>query len=231
MSAIPKIPLQHGDRLSPEEFLRRYEAMPELKKAELIEGVVYAPSPVRVDAHADPHFDFVGWASFYRAHTVGVRGGDNATVRLRLGRNIPQPDAHLRLLPEYGGRSRVGPDRYLVGSPEWIGEVAASSASYDLHDKLAAYERNEVQEYVVWRVLDRDVDWFILRAGKFRRLPLSSEGYYKSRVFPGLWLDVKALVKGKLAAVLKVLQKGLATPEYQRFVERLKKWNAEHSGK
>src|SRR3989442_10899096 len=165
MSAIPKIPpLQAGDRLTPVEFLRRYEAMPELKKAELIEGVVYMPSPVRAGAHSDPHFDLIGWLALYRAMTPGVQGGDNATLQLDLGLNVPQPDAHLRILPEYGGRSRTNEDGYLTGSPEWVGEVAASSASYDLHDKLKAYERNHVQEYVVWRVLDETIDWFVLRS-------------------------------------------------------------------
>lgn len=37
----PSIPLENGDRLSRFEFEHRYQAMPELKKAELVEGVVY----------------------------------------------------------------------------------------------------------------------------------------------------------------------------------------------
>jgi Uma2 family endonuclease len=229
---IPRVPpLQPGDHLTVAEFERRYQAMPALKKAELIEGVVYMPSPVTLDDHAAPHFDFIGWLSWYRAHTPGVQGGDNSSLRLHLGLNEPQPDAFLRIRPEYGGRSRTSDDGYVVGSPEWIGEVSASSASYDLHEKLAAYQRNEVQEYVVWRVLDRAIDWFCLRAGKFRPLPRDkNSGYFQSKVLPGLWLDPEALIQGDLPKVLRVLQQGLATPAHERFVEKLKKWQERHAG-
>src|ERR1035438_6252579 len=81
----PTPPLQSGDRLTADEFERRYDAMPHLKKAELIEGVVYVPSPVSFDDHAGPHFDLITWLGFYRTFTPGVRGGDNATLRLNLG--------------------------------------------------------------------------------------------------------------------------------------------------
>src|SRR5436305_809473 len=106
----PVPPLREGDRLTADEFLRRYEAMPEIKKAELIEGVVYMGSPVSVD-HGDSHFDFIGWMCLYRMATQGVAGGDNTTIRLDLA-NVPQPDGHLRILESYGGRSRVGAKRY-----------------------------------------------------------------------------------------------------------------------
>src|SRR5262245_11710260 len=150
-SPQPVPPLQSGDRLTAEEFERRYDAMPGLKKAELINGVVYMPSPVSFDEHAGPHFDFIAWLSLYRIATPGVRGGDNATLRLLLA-NRPQLDGFLIILPQFGGRVRIDADGYLVGGPELVGEVAATSANYDLHDKLEAYRDNGVQEYVVWRV-------------------------------------------------------------------------------
>src|SRR2546421_625978 len=84
-------PLENGDRLTRAEFERRYEAMPELKKAELIEGVVYVPSPVRHEQHGGPQFALSTWLGHYQAFTPGVRGSDNATVRLDLN-NEPQPD-------------------------------------------------------------------------------------------------------------------------------------------
>jgi Uma2 family endonuclease len=215
-----RVPELHaGDRLSRAEFERRYAAMPQVKKAELIEGVVYMPSPVSQE-HAGPHFDVIGWLAVYRSATPGVQGGDNATVRLDL-ENEPQPDAFLRIRPESGGQSRDS-DKYIGGAPELIAEVAASSASYDLHDKLRAYQRNGVLEYVVWRVWDQAIDWFVLREGRYQPLPLNSAGHYQSEVFPGLWLDPAALVRGELAQVMVVLQQGLASPEHADFVRRLR---------
>jgi Uma2 family endonuclease len=218
----PPIPLlRNGDRLTAAEFERRYSAMPGITKAELIEGVVYMPSPVSQEEHGGPHFDLITWLGVYRAFTPGVNGGDNSTLRLDLD-NRPQPDAFLRLLPSHGGQSQTSDDGYVVGAPELTGEVSASSVSYDLHDKLNAYRRNGVREYVVWRVLDGEVDWFILRDGRFVRLTATAAGPYQSEVFPGLWLDAAALVRNDLARVLHVLQQGLASPEHAAFVERLR---------
>lgn len=211
--------LRAGDRLTRAEFERRYEHMPQLKKAELVEGVVYMPSPVSTEEHGGPHFDLITWLGVYRARTFGVQGGDNATLRLDLD-NEPQPDAFLRILPEFGGQSRTR-DGYIEGAPELIAEVAASSVSYDLHDKLNAYRRNGVREYVVWRVWDRTIDWFVLRDGQYRNLPLAPLGWYQSEVFPGLWLEPSALVEGDLGRVLQVLQEGLDNPDHADFVRHL----------
>src|SRR5438445_7444659 len=95
--AIP--PLVDGDRLTRAEFERRYEAMPHVKKAELIEGVVFMPSPVRLDHHGNPHADLITWLGVYRALTPGIRVSDNTTVRLDMD-NEPQPDGLLFVLPE-----------------------------------------------------------------------------------------------------------------------------------
>ena len=215
---LPPIPpLRNGDRLTGVEFERRYEAMPDLKKAELIDGVVYVGSPVS-DDHGSPHFDMIGWLVFYRMATPGVKGSDNGTVRLDQD-NRPQPDIHLRIL--HGGQATVGAGRIVEGAPELVAEVALSSASYDLHDKLNTYRRNGAREYVVWRVEDAAIDWYVLREGRFDRLQLSPEGYYRSDVFPGLWLDPAALIRGDLIAVSQVVQRGLATPEHAAFVARL----------
>jgi Uma2 family endonuclease len=154
--------------------------------------------------------------------TPGIKGGDNSTLKLQLGYNVPQADAYLRILAECGGQCRIE-EGYVVGAPDLIGEIAASSASYDLHDKLRTYQRNGVQEYVVWRTEDQAIDWFVLKAGKFHRLTPGKDGVLKSKIFPGLWLDAAALLRGDLAAVLKTLQKGLDTKEHQRFVEKLQK--------
>jgi Uma2 family endonuclease len=212
--------------LTVEEFERRYDAMPQLKKAELIEGVVYVGSPVSED-HGTPHFNFVTFLGIYAWATPGLIGGDNTTLRLDVG-NIPQPDAYLRVDTRLGGHARLGPDRFVIGGPELIGEIAVTSANYDLREKLEVYPRNEVQEYVVWRVWDQAIDWFVLREGKCERLEPGADGVYRSIVLPGLWLDAAALLRGDLVTVGRVAQEGIASAEHAAFVDRLRK-NSEGS--
>jgi Uma2 family endonuclease len=216
----PKVPALHnGDRLSRAEFERRYRALPGVKKAELIEGVVFMPSPVS-DDHSGPHFDLITWLGLYRLATPGVLGGDNGTLRLDLG-NVPQPDAFLRIESSHGGQAYLDDEGYVAGAPELVAEVAVSSASLDLHDKLRAYQRNGVREYVVWRVEDGALDWFVLREGQFVPLPPTPDGLYQSAVLPGLWLDPAALLRRDLLRVSQVVQQGLVSPEHIEFVRRL----------
>lgn len=213
--------LESGDRLSRAEFERRYHAMPEGVKCELIEGQVYVmSSPVSAEGHGFPQFRFVAWLGIYDALTPVVEGGDNATVRLDLD-NEPQPDAFLRIKEECGGQSTISDDDYIEGAPELVAEIAASSASYDLHQKLNAYRRNGVREYIVWRVWDKQIDWFVLREGKFAPLSATDDGIYKNAVFPGLWLDASAMVAGDRTRVLEIAQAGAASPEHAEFVQRL----------
>jgi Uma2 family endonuclease len=228
--AIPKPPrpeatperiplLQNGDHLSVAEFERRYQAMPETTKAELINGVVYLTSTVRFD-HAAAHFDLIGWLGIYSLATPGTQGGDNATVRLQLGLNQPQPDALLRIDPKFGGQSKTT-DGYVIGAPELAAEIAASSATYDLHEKLDAYRLNGVREYVVWRIEDAAIDWFILHGDQYERVALSPDGLYRSEAFPGLWLDPAALIRGDGPRITQVSQQGLASAEHAAFVAEL----------
>lgn len=211
-------PLENGDILTRPEFERRYEAMPHVKKAELIEGVVYMPSPVRYEGHGRQHSALNGWLVVYVASTPGVGAGDNATVRLDLD-NEPQPDILLRITDS--GQSLVDAEGFLNGPPELVAEVASSSVAYDLHQKLHTYRRHGVREYLVWRTQEHALDWFVLREGRYDRLPLAEGGIYKSECFPGLWLDAAALLRNNLATVLKVLGEGLASPEHQAFIQRL----------
>jgi Uma2 family endonuclease len=213
-------PLEAGDRMTATEFERRYAAMPGLKKAELLRGVVYMPSPVRLDQHGEPHADMIGWLGFYKAFTRGVRGGDNSTVRLD-DLNEPQPDILLLIPASAGGQSTVSVDGYVTGAPELVCEVASSSRSYDLGVKLDVYREFGVREYVVWRVGDDAIDWFALRGGRYEPLPPGPDGILRSEVFPGLWLDPAALIAGDMGRVLAVVQQGAAAPEHQAFVQRL----------
>jgi hypothetical protein len=218
---IPPVPpLRHGDRLTREEFERRYAAMPHLNKAELINGVVYMPSPVRYLQHGQPHSHLNTWLGNYEAATPGVGSANNATARLDMG-SEPQPDLMLLINPACGGQVRISADDYIERGAELVAEISASSVALDLGERLRAYQQNQVREYVVWRVLDRQIDWFVLRDGQYQPLAPDTEGVFRSEVFPGLWLDAPALLRGDLAAVLASVQRGTATPEHAAFVERL----------
>jgi Uma2 family endonuclease len=219
-SEHPVNPLENGDHLSRGEFERRYEAMSHLPKAELIEGVVYVPSPVRHRLHGRPHTHVITWLGQYEARTPGVEASDNSTVRLDLD-NEAQPDALLFVAPARGGQTQLSEDGFIEGAPELIVEVASSSASYDLHTKLNVYRRNGVREYVVWRVLDQAIDWFVLRDGEYERMSSDADGLLCSEVFAGLWLDPAALCRGDIATVLDVLDQGLASPEHAAFAARM----------
>jgi Uma2 family endonuclease len=218
--AIP--PLENGDRMSRAEFERRYDAMPALKKAELIEGEVYMPSPVRYGRHSQPHGRLSTWLGIYELETPGVEAGDNGTIRLDLD-NEPQPDAFLIIRPERGGQARISEDDYLEGAPELVAEIASSCASYDLGKKFHVYRRSGVLEYVVWRVLDGQIDWFVNRDGQFQPMAAASDGILRSTVFPRLWLEPAALVRGDRATLKAVIQQGLDSPEHAKFVARLER--------
>ncbi len=216
-------PLENGDRLSRAEFERRYQAAPNIKKAELVEGVVYIASPPWFKSHSEPHAHLAGWLGTYAAFTPGLISGINPTVRLDPD-NEPQPDAVLFIL---GGQATISPDDYIEGAPELIVEIAASSVAFakrslreiDLHDKKRAYRRNGVQEYIVWRTLEGQLDWFVLAADEYVAQVPDDQGILRSQIFPGLWLAVSALLAGDSASVLSVLQQGLNSPEHQAFFE------------
>lgn len=212
--------LENGARLTRAEFERRYQARPDLKKAELIAGVVRRPSPTRSGSHARPHAATIIWLGAYVLATPDVQINDNPTIRLDLG-NEPQPDVALLLDPAVGGQARVSRDDYIEGAPELVAEIAASSASEDLHDKLHAYRRNGVREYLVWRTLDRCFDWFELVDGVYRPRRPDASGLVHSTVFPGLRLAVDALLNEDLPTVVEAQQHGLDEPAHAAFVKRL----------
>lgn len=213
-------PLENGAHLGAREFLRRYEAMPELKKAELINGIVYVASPVRLDQHGEPDNLIQGWLCNYSVATPGVKAATNATTRLGPD-DVPQPDGLLRIVPECGGQARLDPKGYLLGAPELVAEVSASTASLDVRDKLTSYRRAGVREYVVWRTEDAAVDWWGLDEDEYRPLTADADGVLRSRVFPGLWLDTAALLAGDGARFMGVLRAGLESQEHAAFVAAL----------
>jgi Uma2 family endonuclease len=214
-------PLESGDRLTRPEFERRYTINPHIKKAELIEGVVYVASPLRFRRHGKPHGQLITWLGTYEAATPNVEIGIEPTVRLDLD-NEPQPDCVLLISPEAGGQARIDEDDYIEGAPELVAEVAASSAAYDLGDKKNAYRRNGVQEYLVLQVFENRLDWFVLQDGEYIALMPDEQGIIHSRVFPGLRLAVPQFLNGEMNQVLAVLQVGLNSAEHDAFRKRLK---------
>lgn len=218
---LPIPPLESGDQLSRAEFERRYNAHPEIKKAELIEGVVYVSSPVRVRQHGTPHSHINGWLTIYVAATPGLGIADNSTFRLDID-NEPQPDISVWIEKGPLARAFVDEDDYLAGAPELLIEVAASSAALDLTVKKNAYRRNGVQEYLVLQVYERKSSWFEWHEGEYKQIEPDENGILRSHVFPGLWFDSEKFWSGDLAGLLALVQQGIATEEHKAFVESLK---------
>lgn len=214
-------PLENGDRLTAGEFLRRFEAMPGVKKAELIQGIVHMPSPVRIDYHGEPDSLVQTWLGTYAASTPGVTSATNSTIRLGPD-DVPQPDGLLRIRPENGGRSRVGEEGFLEGGPELVFEVAATSSAVDVNDKKTSYRRAGIIEYLVWRTLDEQIDHWRLADDEYIPVEPGEDGVLRSTIFPGLWLDVEAVLDMDGARLLEVLNRGLADESHASFVEKLK---------
>ena len=202
-------PLENGDRLSRAEFARRYTAHPEIKKAELVEGVVYMASPVRAQQHGIPHSSINGLFMLYCAATPGLRMADNSTLRLDHDNEL-QPDVAVWLDESLGGRTRITADDYLAGTPELIVEIAASSVAYDLGTNLNAYRRNGVAEYVVLIPYEQSVRWLAWVDGEYHELLPDEQGIIRSRIFPGLWFSPAHFWANDLPGLVACLQQGLA---------------------
>ena len=211
-------PLVQGDKLSRDEFMRRWEAMPRLKRAELIGGIVYMPSPLSRN-HGIFDLDVGGWLWMYSVSTPGCEAGGNATWLMRES-DAPQPDCDLRILPEYGGQSRMEGD-YSAGAPEFLAEVCLSSTSYDLNQKFDLYQEAGVHECLALLLREHEVRWHRLVDSKFHVMSPGSDGILRSVVFPGLWLDPAALLTQDKQRMLAALQQGLQSPEHAAFVAEL----------
>jgi hypothetical protein len=210
-------PLHNGDRLTQEEFHRRYEAYPEDVKFELVGGIVYMASPLRrPHGTSSPKLSLV--LSLYEAATPGTEVADNMTAILG-EKSEPQPDLMLRLLTECGGQSAYNEEQYLVGAPEWVGEVAHSSKAIDLGAKRKDYLIAGVQEYLVFCVEEQELVWFHFPSK--RKLKPDRHGVWKSKVFPGLWINGPALLERDSARLISTIQQGLATEEHTAFARRL----------
>jgi len=217
-AAVVLPPLAMGDHLDQPTFHARYAAMPRGTRAELIEGIVYMPSPTG-PRHSLTHARIGRWLAPFEASSPGVEVHVNATFYLGRKTEV-QPDVAMLLLPEYGGQVRV--DQFFRGGPELAVEAALTTESYDLHTKLRAYRKANVREYVVVALWQSEVFWFVNRGGKFERLPPGTDGILRSEFFPGLWLDPAALLAGDIKRVEEVARRGLESAEHKAWARRLK---------
>jgi Uma2 family endonuclease len=217
----PKLlpPLVAGEHLDQPTFHERFEAMPPGTWAELVDGVVYMPSPMRHD-HGQESRVVAGWLDSYQRLTPGVDGGDGSTLKLDL-RGEPQADHHLRIPADAGGQSRIDEEGYIAGAPELVVEVARSTRSFDLNAKKADYERVGVREYLVVELDPNRIHWFVRRGDHFEDLSAGPDGIYRSEVFPGLWLDPRALYAQDRDRLYRILRRGVRSADHAVFAARV----------
>jgi Uma2 family endonuclease len=218
----PIPPLAEGQRLTRDEFLRRWEAMPHLKRAELIGGVVYMPSPLSRD-HGRADGRLATFLGHYAAATPGCEIALCATWLLL--DDSPQPDNALLILPEYGGTTNME-GKFFAGPPELVAETSLSRKKYDLRQKLELYQKAGIPEYVTILPEKEEVRWHRLVDGVYQVMAADDDGLLRSKVFPGLWLDPATLFRGLFGDVLLSLNQGLRSPEHAAFVDRLARQKA-----
>jgi len=216
----PLVPISRlitGERLTLAEFLHAWDAQTDIRRAELIEGVVHMPSPVTRE-YGRFHATVISWLWHYAQATPGCECGDNTTWLML--ESAPQPDAFLRIVPERGGQSR-NEANYNAGAPELIVEVSLTSTEVDFGPKLALYQRVGVQEYVTIELLTRRIVWRVLENASYGELAVGSDAVLRSHRFPGLWLDVEAFWINDGERLMKTLETGLRTDGHSQFAASL----------
>jgi Uma2 family endonuclease len=217
--------LQTGDHLTRDEFMRRYAASPDVRKAELINGMVFVFEPMASPVsliHTTPEEFFAYVLTTYRRHTPFVISAHNGTIYLN-EKDVVQPDHLLRIQPGAGGRSLPNSENYLTGAPELVVEIAYSSVNYDLHTKKDSYFTAGVGEYLVWQAEDHRLHHFLRSDVDFVAKAPDADGISRSKEFPGLWIDAAAIGREDMDGVAAVLDRGLASAEHATFVAELKR--------
>ncbi|HEY3857616.1 MAG TPA: Uma2 family endonuclease [Verrucomicrobiae bacterium] len=218
----PGVPqLLNGDHLNVPEFEQRYEIFDEDRRAELIEGIVVMSPPISSD-HGKANISLAWLLSQYAVGTPRTAAAVNTSIRLD-GTNEYQPDVMVWI--ETGAMTRVqkSANGILEGRPELVVEIALSSRSYDLNEKKAVYQRNQVPEYLIWVVMDSRIQWLVLEEGGYVPLKGRADGTHCSRIFPGLWLNFLALVSGDGRKAIRILDNGLKSAAHKTFVKQLAK--------
>jgi Uma2 family endonuclease len=209
--------LETGYHLTADEFHERYKLLLDEQHAELIEGIVYMASPIS-RLHSLPDSTMNGFCMVYAAHTPETESSGSGTVRLD-PKNEYEPDGYLRKL--IGCGTQIFDQHYLEGVPEFVFEISNTTVTMDLHEKYDVYQRNGVQEYLVWQVQEQRIELFILVGGKFEKAAPDVNGILRSKAFQGFWLDTRAMINGNNATALATLQLGIESAEHTEFVKRL----------
>ncbi len=216
MSLIQRSYLENGDHMTQAEFHEFYKSYPKHVKFELIGGIVYRAAPV--PWYHNTYRSAVNFVlGLYLAGTPGIELGANATIILG-EQSEPQPNLALRLLPEYGGRSKLNDEQYLEGAPELLAEIAYSDRVLELHEKKQDYQQAGALEYVVLDIENQELYWFDFRSNA---VIAPRQGVYRSRAFPGLWIDAPALLALDSTRLVTVVRQGLAHRSHTVFVKRL----------
>ncbi len=160
------------------------------------------------NTHADLSYVVSAWTAPYLIANPRLRAGANGTWHLP-GQNVPQPDLALWIAEKHGGRVRIVND-YPVGAPELIIEISKTASARDRGSKLAMYREGGVSEYVTVHPKQRKIVWRQLVNGRYHELPADEDGWFRSRIFPGLWLDPEALWTRDLAGLANAVAKGVA---------------------
>ena len=208
-----------GERMSVDEFLRRWEELPDLKKAELVDGIVYVPSPLSLE-HGSLDSLIIWWLAHYAHATPGCKAGNNSTWLMLVAHRNPMPSCGS--CPRTVG-SRGRERQFGAGAPELAVEVCVTSTEVDFGPKLKLYERAGVREYITIELFGQRIVWRMLENAVYVAQQVPSDGVLRSQVFPGLWLDVAAFWDDDGAKMLAALNAGLSSEDHQRFVERLRR--------
>jgi Uma2 family endonuclease len=211
-------PLVHRERLDQPTFHARYSAMPPEFRAELVDGVVVIRERRVRARHGTTSAALVYALVRYEQYTPGV------SVALRVSTILGDadelhPDVSVRLR---GGQCCVGEDDLLHGCPDLVCEIVdRETESHDLIAKRSAYDRHGAREYLAVLVhAGRHISFVRRSAGLVEEEP-APDHLWRSRAFPGLWLDPVALLAGDLNRLAVVLEQGVATPAHAAFAAEL----------
>ena len=109
----------------------------------------------------------------------------------------------------------------MIGAPEFVVEVAASSVAYDLHSKLNVYRRSGVLEYLVLLAYEREMRFFRLEDGEYAAVEPDASGVLRSSVLPGFRFRSDWFWQDRLAELIQLVEEGIASPEHREFVDSL----------
>ena len=188
------------DLVTVDEF---YSLVPDGRKADLIDGVIYMASPDSHRANKLTGFVYRLLQEFLEARGIG---GDVVFSRyaFRLSEfSAPEPDvAYVRServgLMEEGGM-RGGPDIA-------VEVVSRESRRRDYDDKRRLYEEAAIPEYWIIDPIQERVEFLVLEEGRYQLVPLEENRLFRSRALPGFWIDVDWLLADPLPPATRCIE-------------------------